>query len=711
MWRAAGCVVLGCVLACVTPKASPTPTERKKPPLEVRKQLEPFDVKDAQKVPHQAVILGTDDNGGSTVIELAAKPSPVEVDVMWVRVQAGKSATGGSTKAKLTTAPQSDGAVRVGIYEQFSGGLGPQWRSAVWISAFLASTMLGKDLTDFKFTAEAEGFIDGPSAGGLITAGFLASLTGDDIDRTVTMTGTINPDGTIGPVGGIPQKFVASARAGKNKLGYPVGLRRSVDANTGKYVDLHKLAKKHGAKAVELGDVYDAYELLTGRRLPTPVPLSAREMRLDSDVEVRITAAYESWRKEVADRWSQVIAMRSGQKVPAALLTLANLASSEAGEAEKLFNQGMLPSAYERITKAAILARSAHATLRIVEHMEKGDRAAALGELRMVDIEDELAKVLRDAAAVKADTIGGHLHMMSAFQEAITGWGFSGFGSQLGADADAALTVIAAKAKEQPATTTPKKHDDGLATANNIVEAVLPAVLANHRAAAYVQITRDRIDIEAVDSLDYECALPSVQRLATSYSSAAAANIKYFDALLLTQVASALRVTETRARQFILRREPDYLVAAMAFAMHQNPTGLTEKLRAEWGEESLPWRLSSLSGGLLSYFKTSLLINKWYALAPTINAKTGRVDKVAHEKAFINMITSAERKAREHARSAKIATGLVPLQAKLRYQAAVVLRERGDLTDKLRALELFWAASMYSQAAVMLARNPEPAKP
>src|SRR3990172_1470432 len=118
------------------------------------------------------------------------------------------------------TAPQSDGPVRVGMYEQFAGGMGPQWRAAVWISSFVAASMLGKDLTDFRFTAENAGYIDGASAGALMTAGFIASLTGAKIDPSATMTGIVNPDGTVGPVGGIPHKFTASLAAGKKRLGY-----------------------------------------------------------------------------------------------------------------------------------------------------------------------------------------------------------------------------------------------------------------------------------------------------------------------------------------------------------------------------------------------------------------------------------------------------------------------------------------------------------
>ena len=68
------------------------------------------------------------------------------------------------------------------------------------------------------------------------------------------------------------------------------------------------------------------------------------------------------------------------------------------------------------------------------------------------------------------------------------------------------------------------------------------------------------------------------------------------------------------------------------------------------------------------------------------------------------MLASAERSARASARAARIATGGIPVQAKLAYQLAAVQRE-GDLSDKLLALASFWQSSAYSQTAVALARN------
>jgi PDZ domain-containing protein len=60
------------------------------------------------------------------------------------------------------------------------------------------------------------GDIGGPSAGLALTLGLLDVLSNGDLTggHTVAVTGTINPDGTVGDVGGVAQKTVAVERAG-----------------------------------------------------------------------------------------------------------------------------------------------------------------------------------------------------------------------------------------------------------------------------------------------------------------------------------------------------------------------------------------------------------------------------------------------------------------------------------------------------------------
>jgi uncharacterized protein len=79
---------------------------------------------------------------------------------------------------------------------------------------------------DVILTVRAEsdvGAVDGPSAGAAITICMIAALQNRTTDHSVFITGTVNPDGTIGKVGGIPYKALAAAQKGATLFLVPPG--------------------------------------------------------------------------------------------------------------------------------------------------------------------------------------------------------------------------------------------------------------------------------------------------------------------------------------------------------------------------------------------------------------------------------------------------------------------------------------------------------
>ncbi len=102
---------------------------------------------------------------------------------------------------------------------------------------------------------------DGPSAGGVFTVGFIAALRGDRIRKGIAMTGTIEPDGRIGPVGAIPDKLRAAAREGYRTVLIPRGQLYEPRW------DLPTLATALNLTIQEVSSIDEAYELMTGLRL------------------------------------------------------------------------------------------------------------------------------------------------------------------------------------------------------------------------------------------------------------------------------------------------------------------------------------------------------------------------------------------------------------------------------------------------------------
>ena len=102
---------------------------------------------------------------------------------------------------------------------------------------------------------------DGPSAGAAMAVGFLAVFRGDHIIHGVAVTGTIEPDGRIGPVGGIPDKLRAAKREGYRLVLVPAGQVRTPRWN------LNELAMELNITIREVETIDEAYEFMTGHRL------------------------------------------------------------------------------------------------------------------------------------------------------------------------------------------------------------------------------------------------------------------------------------------------------------------------------------------------------------------------------------------------------------------------------------------------------------
>src|SRR3989304_3971404 len=156
-------------------------------------------------------------------------------------------ACGGPNPVPVPVGPSDGGELKVSFLESEVGGVGEMWKAAGWTGVALASLFLGVDPRQYEFAIDpGAGNIDGNSAGGVTTVGVLAAILGDDIPADAAMTGGINPDGTIGPVGGIPQKIGGAAQEGMSLVLIPAVQRFDVDLNTGEPVDLVELGTSLG---------------------------------------------------------------------------------------------------------------------------------------------------------------------------------------------------------------------------------------------------------------------------------------------------------------------------------------------------------------------------------------------------------------------------------------------------------------------------------
>lgn len=687
------------------------PTLEAPPPPQPRtKVFAPLSIKQDAKAPDQAVILGTDAQGGSTILPIAGAPVLGVVHAMYGAPDGKGPAAGGTWPVKLSTSPNPGGAVQVGIHEEppggpgapgGPGGPGARWRADVWRAAFAAASALGKDPTDLAFGASgASGaaHLDASSASGLLAGGFLATILGAKLDEAATMTGSINPDGTIGPIGpaaGIPEQFKAALAKGKKRLGYPIGIRMASSAETGELVDLVQLAKAGGAEAIAIADVRDAYRLLTGQPLPAPVPVTAPEMALDAAAAQALEASYRDWQQRLAVEWPAIFQLQQGGNLPRALIAMARQAQARGEDAERLHKRGATAAAYATMVEAWVLAAAATGAFDVLQKVRRNDLPAAAAAIDQREpLDRRTRELLAQLGAMEPTTMGGHLLMISAFQAALRGWGFQAFAADELARARLHLDQLAGQRPEERST---------LAAADALVAAVAPAIVLLGRASAEAIRAQHRIAHEREETIHYLGSPPDVRRRAAWLAAAAAAGADDLDALLALPAAQRHGLPLEEARTRVAMDEPGY---AVAYALSHLPArgGLPRELEQAWGEGSLSSSLLSLAASELAYLGSAELIAKHDATRGRPAPRSGAQPLALHEQALAFRIARAEQAARANARAARIATGSIPVQAKLAYQQASGKRG-GGAGDKLEALAAYWRSSAYSRTAVMLARN------
>lgn len=156
------------------------------------------------------------------------------------------------------------------------------------LAAMVASDVLGIDQKsyDFYYIIDISSpIIGGPSAGGALTVATIAAINKWSLKPGVVMTGMIDPDESIGPVGGIPFKLEAAAARNATLFLIPQGqssvtVKKTVTTSKGAFiisedkeetVDVVELGKKLNVTVKEVNTIQDAVLAFTDRELTKPV--------------------------------------------------------------------------------------------------------------------------------------------------------------------------------------------------------------------------------------------------------------------------------------------------------------------------------------------------------------------------------------------------------------------------------------------------------
>ena len=604
------------------------------------------------------------------------------VHCVWFSGPEGPRASGGTTELFIRVEPNEMGVPAVGVIEEFMKGTGNQWKAASWMAAFTACAAVLEPMANYEFQVRVSGHIDGPSAGMLTTATMLALLTGAEIRPDATMTGTINPDGSAGPVGGIPQKMEGAKAAGMTRFGYPIGCRNARDLKTGRTVDLHDKGAELGLEVKEIRDLADAYELMTGQELPRYEEATESDMELPEDRRQQIKAQLVAWQAE----FDSAVPLLNDQlaRLPEplrpALDAMIREVESKREHAERFEESGMVAAALGFWSQAAVLCGITRNQLVFVNHLMRSDFDAILAQIETLRAVEGRIDGLRMELAVRAKrtTVGGQVNAVTGFHGVTMAQAFADLGAEKYAVGQAILDMI---------------REGTLGQLDNPLEVVgeqLAMPLLHYAAAeAFVRIARQQMDLAADEGDHPALDVASIGVLAKGYGSAAAASLGYFDSLVTENLQAQAGLTAAQAQQKMGEIEFTYpIVRSVAD-------------QALWTRDGAPeLELLRLAAGAQSYVAAGSLVNKHYALGAETHADGSFI--LGNRRALTYQLDLARKRARQAAGRCKERLGFIPSAARTAYQRGIAFREGTD-EDKLTALEELWSSTFWSDLTVLLA--------
>lgn len=582
----------------------------------------------------------------------------------------GDQSIGRCDPLTVSVMPETDQSrFRVGIYESEVGGTGTMWRSAAWMSTTAAALATGFTPEARHVTFDVNGKIDGPSAGAIMTIGILAAVRGDTILPNTTMTGMINPDFSIGPVGGIPHKIRGAAQAGKKLILIPAGSRFDFDRNLKRDVDLVELGRSMGVTVEPVADLFSAYRKITGTELPRWAD-STEQPVLSDEIEnatIRRTKEYVVHAEHHLRLFDGCPEDAKSEEA----IRQANDARQWLRQANAVMGENDIVGANRLAFEANFTAAGTYHSARLSDIYQKSGLDAVIKEVKEVmtpwprielaigHIKEFAPRTMREASGL----IDAHSCLNESIAFAIMG---DDLLKKRGANDDESLDFI--------------------------VEAA-------------VNYQYSLIDLDGMRELleDWRggSALPSpepdrVALAAQLFRRVAEANMSMFDTLFVESRARAEGTSASVIRQKLIDDESIYSQLQMSLRV----LGVLES-QLNRGPE---YDYANLTAMRDAYVRSALLIAKHYSLG--VVEDTDGATRLAKERTLQGMLEFAESQARRAI--AHLRTKDVDVNMSATGYLIGRLKREGTASDKLEALSYYWGSHLSSQILSVLAASPDP---
>jgi len=591
---------------------------------------------------------------------IAQELRSVVVNVLTYGKAADGSAVGRCSPVTISADGAANGSARVGFFESEVGGTGDQWRSAGWMAAVTAAMLTDFDPRAMRVSFEYEGRIDGPSAGALMTCGVLAAVRGDNMREDAAMTGTINPDGSIGPVGGIAQKISGAADKGMKLVLIPGSVRFDRDPD-GERIDLVEHGDNLGVRVVGVFDVYHAYKLLTGVELPRDPEAHTPQVTLAAQKEIRkkISVWY--------DRYEQSLTSFTELKNTAGLsqevIDLYQQGVDSIKRSGELVEEGEFTAAlWDRIF-AAVCGYLALETGRCRYTYATRGYDGLLERLRNNEwLENEVKRVssrMKNEVPRSLDQLSVYLIACDAFVEgiALQRLAKESLENAPEEESEAALTLI------------------GVAAENQII-----GWLDLKLAGDYLDLAAGYEGKEIPENAPWRQAGDYLRR-------ASSANLAVFDAVIVEPAAQQLSVAGSEMRSRLMFRDRNYAILRGAEQY------VFPELSRYFGDgDALGY--AYLSTSLYTHIRAAGLLAKYYSLDAELN-DSGYVVGVGRKRTLAEWLTFSEDQARRSI--ALLQDNGVDASPCAQMYGIARVKSRRDLTQQIEGLVGFWSADMHAR--------------
>jgi predicted S18 family serine protease len=545
------------------------------------------------------------------------------------------------------------------------GGSSRLWHATTWQAALTASQLLDYDPRATQATLSVSGRIDGPSAGALLTVGVLAGAQGHTIDPDMTMTGTINPDGQIGPVGGIPYKIEGAARAGKKVVLIPKIKPLEYDERANELVDLVLHGKKHGVEVRLVNDIWGAYQEFTGKPLPRrgDVDPPALPLRASKQLESRIDRwlAYDTASREKYKAWGE-----RGQNDYAD--ALFEEAADCRKKAERLRLQGHYAAAYADAQWAAIYATAGHQVGRC-EYAYVGGGLQAVQKLLADDgwIESETEKLQTSLKFFRPTTLEQLPYYMLACDQFTVGLAFQNLGKaiaeNLPEDPDKANELIVEAAQRQAL-----------------------AWLALKLAYDYLEIA----NLEGGQPIPPDAPLEELTEL---YLRSAEASQAVVEELVVTSAAQTNNLSQEQVKSRLAIIDPLFGINVITLQ------SIYPRMAQTFGD-SEQLKYARLGAAISLNSRAAMLIAKYYSLGAELDDELQIID-VSNEPALNDWLDGSRSQARR-AINSLVESGIDFTSCTHLYSVARIDEGR-DLDGRLSALQYYFDINVTAQVMKRIA--------